>query len=54
MTALAREAPKHMSSMEEFTSELTAVMPVVTRVARRFAPAGHAEDVAQEASDLLV
>jgi len=49
MTALARETPKHMSSMEEFTSELTAVMPVVTRVARRFAPAGHAEDVAQEA-----
>src|SRR5664280_293934 len=49
MTAVAREAPKHLFSMEEFTAELSAVMPVVTRVARRFAPAGHAEDVAQEA-----
>jgi RNA polymerase sigma factor (sigma-70 family) len=49
MTAVAREAPKHMSSLEEFTAELNAVMPVVTRVARRFAPSGHAEDVTQEA-----
>ena len=49
MTVVAREAPKAMFSMEEFTAELSAVMPVVTRVARRFAPAGHAEDVAQEA-----
>jgi RNA polymerase sigma factor (sigma-70 family) len=49
MTAVAREAPKHLFSMEEFTTELNEVMPVVTRVARRFAPAGHGEDVAQEA-----
>ena len=49
MSVVAREAPKPMPSMEEFTAELNAVMPVVTRVARRFAPAGHAEDVAQEA-----
>jgi hypothetical protein len=49
MGVVAREAPKAMFSMEEFTAELNAVMPVVTRVARRFAPAGHAEDVAQEA-----
>ena len=49
MSVVAREAPNAMFSMEEFTAELNAVMPVVTRVARRFAPAGHAEDVAQEA-----
>ena len=40
---VAREAPEAMFSMEEFTAELSAVMPVVTWVARRFAPAGHAE-----------
>lgn len=40
---VAREAPEAMFSMEEFTAELSAVMPVGTRVARRFAPAGHAE-----------
>src|SRR5664279_1465861 len=49
MSVVAREAPMAVFSMEEFTAELSAVMPVVTRVARRFAPAGHAEDVAQEA-----
>ena len=49
MSVVAGEAPEVMFSMEEFTAELSAVMPVVTRVARRFAPAGHAEDVAQEA-----
>jgi RNA polymerase sigma-70 factor (ECF subfamily) len=49
MTTVAREALKRLSSMEEFTAELNAVMPVVTRVARRFAPTGHAEDVTQEA-----
>ena len=49
MSVVAREAPEAMFSMEEFTAELNTVMPVVTRVARRFAPAGHGEDVAQEA-----
>jgi len=49
MSVVAREAPEAVFSREEFTAELSAVMPVVTRVARRFAPAGHAEDVAQEA-----
>ena len=49
MTAVAREAPKRLHSVEEFTAELNAVMPVVTRVARRFAPSDQAEDVIQEA-----
>lgn len=49
MTTVARQAPRRLSSMEDFTAELNAVMPVATRVARRFAPAGHAEDVTQEA-----
>ena len=49
MSVVAREAPMAMFSMAEFTAELSAVMPVVTRVARRFAPAGQAEDVVQEA-----
>ena len=35
--------------MEEFSTELHRVMPVVTRVARRFAPEGEAEDSIQEA-----
>ena len=35
--------------MEAFAAELNVVMPVVTRVARRFAPQGEAEDVTQEA-----
>ena len=49
MSVVAREAPEAMFSMEEFTAELDAVMPLLTRVARRFAPAGLADDVAQEA-----
>lgn len=49
MSTTARDAPKRLSSMEEFTAELNRVMPVVTRVARRFAPLGDAEDVTQEA-----
>ena len=49
MSTTAQDASKRLFSMEEFTAELDRVMPVVTRVARRFAPPGDAEDVAQEA-----
>jgi RNA polymerase sigma factor (sigma-70 family) len=49
MSTTARDVPKRLFSMEEFTAELDRVMPVLTRVARRFAPPGDAEDVAQEA-----
>jgi RNA polymerase sigma-70 factor (ECF subfamily) len=49
MSTTAQDAPKCLSSMEEFTAELDRIMPVVTRVARRFAPPGDAEDVIQEA-----
>ncbi len=49
MSTTTQDAPKRLSSMEEFTAELNRVMPVVTRVARRFAPLGDAEDVMQEA-----
>ena len=49
MSTTARDAPKRLSSMEEFTAELNRVMPVPTRVARRFAPLGDADDVIQEA-----
>lgn len=49
MSTTAQDAPKRLSSMEEFTAELNLVMPVMTRVARRFAPFGDAEDFAQEA-----
>ena len=49
MATTARDAPKHLSSTEEFATELNRVMPVLTRVARRFAPLGDAEDVTQEA-----
>ncbi|MHB8297855.1 MAG: RNA polymerase sigma factor, partial [Dermatophilaceae bacterium] len=49
MSTTTQDAPKRLSSMEEFTAELNRVMPVVTRVARRFAPLGDADDVSQEA-----
>jgi RNA polymerase sigma-70 factor (ECF subfamily) len=49
LTTTSRDAAKRLSSMEEFAIELNRVMPVVTRVARRFAPPGDAEDVTQEA-----
>ena len=49
MSTTARDAPNRLFPMEEFTAELDRIMPVVTRVARRFAPLGDAEDVAQEA-----
>lgn len=49
MSTTARDALKHLSSTEVFATELNRVMPVVTRVARRFAPLGDAEDVIQDA-----
>ena len=49
MSSIAQDAPKRLSSMEEFSAELDRIMPVVTRVARRFAPLGDADDVVQEA-----
>ena len=55
MSSTAQDAPKRLSSMaafssmEEFSAELDRIMPVVTRVARRFAPLGDADDVIQEA-----
>ena len=49
MSTSTQDAPKCVSSMEDFAVELNRVMPVVTRVARRFAPRGEAEDVTQEA-----
>lgn len=49
MSTTTRDAPKRLFSMEEFTAELNRVMPVMTRVARRFAPFGDAEDFTQEA-----
>jgi len=48
MSTTAQDASKRLFSMEAFTAELDRVMPVVTRVARRFAPLGDAEDVVQE------
>ena len=47
--ASKQDASKRLSSMEEFSAELNRVMPVVTRVARRFAPLADADDVIQEA-----
>lgn len=38
-----------LASAEEFAAALRVHLPVVLRVAQRFAPAGDAEDVAQEA-----
>jgi len=49
MSTTLREVPGRLPSMEAFAAELDAVMPVLTRVARRFAPPGDAEDVVQEA-----
>jgi RNA polymerase sigma factor (sigma-70 family) len=49
MSTTAQDAPKRLPSVEEFVVELSRVMPVVTRVARRFAPSGDVEEVAQEA-----
>ena len=49
MSTTARDTAKRLSSMEKFSTELSRVMPVVTRVARRFAPQGEAEDSTQEA-----
>lgn len=55
MSSIAQDAPKRLpsmealSSMEAFSAELGRIMPVVTRVARRFAPLGDADDVIQEA-----
>ena len=49
MSTTTQDVPKRVSSMEDFAVELNRVMPVVTRVARRFAPRGEAEDVTQEA-----
>jgi len=49
MSTTAQDASKRLFSVEEFTAELDRVMPVMTRVARRFAPPGDAEDVTQEA-----
>ena len=49
MSTTTQDASKRLSSMEEFSAELNRVMPVVTRVARRFAPLADADDVIQEA-----
>jgi RNA polymerase sigma factor (sigma-70 family) len=49
MSSTAQDAPKRLSSMEAFSAELDRIMPVLTRVARRFAPLGDADDVIQEA-----
>jgi RNA polymerase sigma-70 factor (ECF subfamily) len=49
MSTTLREVPSRLSSMEAYAVELNAVMPVLTRVARRFAPPGDAEDVSQDA-----
>ena len=55
MSSIAQDAPKRLSSMgalssmAAFSAELDRIMPVVTRVARRFAPVGDADDVIQEA-----
>lgn len=49
MSTTTEDAPKRLPTREEFAVELNRVMPVVTRVARRFAPPGDAEDVTQEA-----
>ena len=49
MSTTTQDAPKRLSSMEAFSAELDRIMPVVTRVARRFAPLGDADDVIQEA-----
>lgn len=48
MSSTAQDAPKRLCSMEAFSAELDRIMPVVTRVARRFAPLGDADDVIQE------
>ena len=49
MSTTTQDAPNRLFSMEEFSAELDRIMPVVTRVARRFAPVGDADDVIQEA-----
>ena len=48
MSTTAQDASKRLFSVEDFTAELDRVMPAMTRVARRFAPPGDAEDVTQE------
>ena len=48
MTAIAR-TDSELASAEQFAAALRVHLPVVLRVAQRFAPAGDAEDVAQEA-----
>jgi len=48
MAAIVRDGAG-LASAEQFAAALRVNLPVVLRVAQRFAPAGDAEDVAQEA-----